>query len=124
MDREHVLSALRGPLLAIDVPEWGGTLTARKLTAAKLEELRELAPEAAEGETLPFATTFRLTAELLAWSILGDDGKPLLTAAEWTEFSRDCMEVVGRIAEAVQRHNGLMEDASKNSASGPATGST
>ena len=118
LDRETMLAAMRGPIAEIAVPEWGGEVGIRRLSAADLVAFRATIKEAdgSDGANLDAAAT------LLAMALCGDDGKPFLTADEIKQWDAQQMPLLNRLAEQVNVHNGIdkasVEDLEKNSASG------
>jgi len=122
LDREQVRKAIRGPIKTVDVPEWGGEVGIRKLSADDLMRLRELL----HSEQKP--DDFGMSCELLSLALCDNDGNRLFDPVELRDWDGQQADVMGRLIEATQSHNGVSEAASeatrKNSESGPTSDST
>lgn len=122
LTKDEIAQAIRGPIKLVDVPEWGGEVGIRRISAADLMRLREfIKPEA---ERTP-ATDLDGTVEFLAMLLCDADGNRLFDPDELREC--DATQLQNLVAQG-QAYNGLGEGAAeereKNSASGQTSEST
>jgi len=125
LDREAMRKAIRGPIATVNVPEWGGEVGIRRLSAADLMKLRGLSDDAKPDDADANLTA---TCELLAMGLCDDSGKTIFTPQELREWDGQQVDLLRRLIGEIERHNGLGMDASeeleKNSESGPTSDST
>lgn len=126
LDRETLRKAMRGPIKTIDVPEWGGEVGIRRLSAGDLVRLRELIK--IDGTERTEAANLNATCEMLAMSLCDSDAKPIFTADELRDWDGQQVGILQTVLAAAQEHNGMgdnaAEDLEKNSESGQTSGST
>jgi len=126
LSREEMQRGMRGPIKTINVPEWGGDVRIKKLTAADLIHLRSLAKEGDSEATSE--ENLLAVAEVLARALCDTDGTLCFTVAELQDWAGDQIELMYRLVNEVQLHNGMTvvqkEDLEKNSESGPTSVST
>lgn len=135
LSRDELLKAIRGPIKMIEVPEWGGDIGVRRLTAGELVQMRAMMPgpidvESVDGEEIPLTleNNLAITCKLLAAGLCDAEGAAVFTADELRGWDNTQRAVRDRLIEAVQEHNGLgvaaAEDREKNSAGGQTSDST
>jgi hypothetical protein len=126
LSREEMQRGMRGPIKIVNVPEWGGDVGIKKLTAADLIYLRSLAKK--ENSEATSEENLRAIAEVLARTLCDTDGVLCFTVDELQEWAGDQMSLMYRLVDEVQLYNGMTvgqkEDLSKNSESGPTSVST
>jgi len=88
----------------VDVPEWGGQVIVRELTAYEVEKLGEQG----KGGNVGIAG---LRAQVVAWAALGEDGKRLFNwnNKEVQQLGQLSNAAINRVALAVLRISGLEE---------------
>jgi len=110
LTREAILTHPRRRCV-VEVPEWGGSVTIQELSIGSAHALMA---ERAEG---------RHVIALVMASVINEDGTPMFSPEDAEELSRLNFTGCRRIAEAINDFNGLkptaVEDAAKNSATGP-----
>lgn len=132
LSREELRKAIRGPVKIIGVPEWGGEIGVRRISAGELVRLRGMMPETKEGEEaeVPDALerNLAITCELLAAGLCDAEGVTVFAANDLREWDNTQRGVRDRLIEAVQDHNGLgaesAEEREKNSEGGQTSDST
>src|SRR4051812_19058258 len=97
LTREQILAADDLPIHSVDVPEWGGPVYYRHLSAieqAGLEKLQASVKDVAEGEYV--AAILRAAAGLIVRSVCDEDGKLIFTEA-------DVDALIGKSADPLMR---------------------
>lgn len=107
LNRDQILGAEDIKIETVDVPEWGGTVRVRTLTAA--DRLRVV------GTVDPKVDTRII---YVAAALIDDKGEPLMTAADIPALMVKSAKATDRVYEVVARLNGLgtkaTGDAEKN----------
>lgn len=120
LSRAAILAAPDLAPEAVDVPEWGGSVLLRPLSAADQQEVMRLARMHADD---PAAMATANLRHLVLHTVVDADGQPLFTDADWPELLRKSASALNRIAAAASRINKLggaeLEGAVKNSSGGP-----
>lgn len=116
LSRDAILGAMDLATEDVDVPEWGGTVRIRTLTAAERDTFdASLSKGTGNNRTLDLAN---LRARLLALCIVNDDGSPVFSADDIAALGAKASLPLGRVFEAAQKLNGMLptavEDAVKN----------
>ncbi len=133
LNRDEAFARIRGPIAEVEVPEWGDgvAIGIRRLGAADLMRLRELTLGAQDGDDDAPPDPQRdldITCELLSMGLCDDKGKRLFTAEEVRGWDGLQADILHRLLEEVQRHNGIGEAAAeeleKNCGSGQTSEST
>ena len=126
LSKSDIAQYIRGSILTVNVPEWGGDVSLKKLTATDLVFLRSLTgddPEKATPED-----DLRASYELIARSVCDESGNLLFTVADLQNWSADQYAILSRLVEEIQRYNRItkvaVEELEKNSESGTASDST
>lgn len=108
-------------LLSVAVPEWGGDVLLRRLSA----RARMLLNHDFAGQELIGETALRYLARLVTETAIDEHGDPLFAADEVEELLADDWSILDRIAAAAIKHNKLnaeiVQDAKKNSSETPST---
>ena len=118
LTRDSILQSQDLPTETVAVPEWGGDVVVRGLTAAE----RDALDEASLGpDRQPSFANYR--AKLVAATVVGADGKRMFTPADVGALGAKSAIPIGRVFEAAQRLSGLRQqdvDAlAKNSGGAP-----
>lgn len=109
----------------VPVPEWGGTVRVRELTARERDAF-ESTLRPATGSAAP--DTANLRARLCVRSIVGEDGSRLFNDEDADALGSKSAQVVDRIFTVAQRLSGIGADqgraAEKNSGAAPSGASS
>ena len=107
LSRDAILGHVDKRIGKVEVEEFGGTVHVASLTVAEADTIRTLADS-------------KVPASVLI-AILGacdDKGKRLFTDEDAPVLSNMPASAIGKIANAVLKHNGLIEVEEKNASSG------
>lgn len=101
LSRDDVLQADDRTLQEVEVPQWGGTLYVRELSAKEVEDFQSEAAElqemAEEGEDLPYSWR----AALVALCAADEDGERMFEPEDREalgERSNDAIDLVANVA--------------------------
>ena len=117
IDKDAILAAQDIKSEDVEVPEWGGSVRVRELSAADLLGFWDACRDG-EGELV----RERVQPALLARAVVGEDGAPLFTDADVGELMRKSARIIGRVSDAAQKLNGIGQEAeeiAKNSGAAP-----
>ena len=89
----------------VDVPEWGGSVTLRELSAAQRFSIGESADKLVADHDV--SRTFAMAAILVAESIVDGDA-PVFSLADTLAFGASDMPAITRIAEEAANFNALV----------------
>lgn len=113
LNRDAILTANDLPIEEVDVPEWGGKLKVRGMTASQREAFESFMINQKSGSNIE-----GVRARLVVYSVLGQDNQPMFTEEDLPALSGKSAQVLDRIAEVAQRLSGLgkgaIEAAEKN----------
>ncbi|TVQ59919.1 MAG: hypothetical protein EA379_09570 [Phycisphaerales bacterium] len=119
LTRESILASCDLPTERIDVPEWGGCVEIRTLTAGERDRFDAIVLE----YNKPGGARPHIRAELLVRCIVDADGKNLFTVADVEKLAGKSARAVERVFNAALRLNGItnsdVEELEKNSVSAP-----
>ena len=107
LSREDILKAGTLKTETVEVPEWGGSVKIRELSAQQLVE-------AGKANRNGFAAGHDLVA-----SVINESGEPVFTDADLPAIQAMGASGILRVSKAINKLNGLGEDLEKNSASSP-----
>lgn len=99
LDRSSILAAPDLPTISVDVPEWGGKVVIKALTAAQRDRF----------EISVAASKDNLRARLAVLSIVDPDGKPLFSEADASALGAKNAKALDRIFEAASKLNRLSD---------------
>ena len=122
LTRDAILAADdRSDLLAVEVPEWGGTVYIR-LMGSDERDAYEL-----KYAQVPKEQLVGMRAYILALTLSDAQGNPLFTRADIKALGQKSALVTDRLFEIASTHNGLndaaLDDAKKNSSDAVSTDS-
>ena len=123
LNRDDIMSVCDLRPKYIEVPEWSGCVWIKQMTAAERISLEELlSPEKKKNRSgLEIITLF------LCRVLSDSDGNLLFTDDDAPELAKKNPEVLMRINDIAQEHNGMgkaaMEKLEKNSTGGPSAAS-
>jgi len=125
LTRDQILGSTDGRIVAVEVPEWGGTVHVRTMTGRERDEWEcSLIVD-------PTARTFEhrrdnLRSRLLVRVLCDAAGKPLFTAADVAALGEKSGTALDRVYTQAATVNRLsrsdIEELEKNSAAGPSAG--
>lgn len=126
LNKEDILQAKDVKIEAVDVPEWGGGVYVRSITAAERGQIEEAAAKFKESKGKDsFARTF--TVKFAALAICDEEGTRLFKDDEIAQLQLKNAAAIARVAEVAQRLSGFtkeeMDELEKNSSDAPAEGS-
>jgi hypothetical protein len=108
LTKEQIQGALRGPLLTVDVPEWNGSVSIKRISAADMVRLRDILPKDENEEDEPDPQrNLDAACELLAMTLCDEAGKAMFTADELRLWDHSQIGLFNRLLEAAQKHNKL-----------------
>jgi hypothetical protein len=124
LNREAILAAQDVKDETIAVPEWGGDVRVRAMTADARDAFEQDAYKAASEKR----QLTSLRARMVARCVIDEHGNLLFTEADIEALGKKSAAALDRIYEAVLRMNALrqsdIEDLEKNSVAGPAGASS
>ena len=105
LTKEQIQAGLRGPLLTVDVPEWAGSVSLKRISAADMVRLRDL--YATDGDAESPQRNLDAACELLAMTLCDEAGGPMFTADVLRTWDHSQIGIFNRLLEAAQKHNQL-----------------
>jgi len=126
LSRAQMLAAQDLKTIDVDVPEWGGPVRLRMLSATERDEFdASISKVTATSRTLDLRN---LRARMVARSVVDEEGAAVFTEADAVELGKKSSIAIGRLFEAAQKLNGItptaVDEAEKNSASVPSAASS
>ena len=109
LNRDAILSADDLPRKSVDVPEWGGSVWVKTMTAGERDawEADCLNRQKANNDTTDL-TNFR--ARYCVLVLVDDDGNRMFTNAEAVELGNKSAPAVDRIFDAARKLNKISDD--------------
>lgn len=95
LNRDEILAANDVEIHEVEVPEWGGSVLVRPLTAGDASKLGDEAT----------------TAVLVALSCVDEDGETLFTEDDIPALEKKSLAALKRVVEVVVEINGLTDEA-------------
>lgn len=120
LSRALILEAADLRTESVDVPEWGGEVLLRELSAAQMSEFKAKSVAAVDPQTRAVrdgVTLFGLSAWIVSRSAIGEDGKRLFTDADLPRLGEKSDKVIDRLAARVLEMSGAattVEETEKN----------
>lgn len=116
LSKEQILKADDLEVLTLEVPEWGGNVAMRALSASeRIKWEQDVFPNGV-------VDTEKFLTALVARSLIDNEGKRLFTDDEFSALSGKNPAVLGRLREAAAKLNKMgaddQKEAEKNSAAG------
>lgn len=105
LTRDQILSSTDLKRELVDVPEWGGSVYVRELTATERDELELACWQESQRSGRPLARHYR--ARLVAMSVCDENGKPLFTASDVDALAAKSGRVIGRLTDVAGRLAGI-----------------
>ena len=118
LTKDQILESSDLKNVAVEVPEWGGTVYVRTMTGADRDQFESsMVTVGADG--VRKADTSNLRAKLIALTIVDENGTRLFEASDVDRLGLKSAAAIERVFAAAQGLNGLgakaEEDAVKNS---------
>lgn len=118
LTKDEILRARDVKIEQVDVPEWGGSVYVRSITAAERGQIEEAAAKFKESKGKDsFARTF--TVRFASMAICDENGNRLFDDKDIALLQQKNAAAIARIAEVAQRLSGFsaqdMEELEKNS---------
>ena len=115
LSKAAILAADDLPSKVIEVPEWGGSVRIRSMTATDRDAFEVAQLEAQrEGRAAPH----NIRARYVAACVIGEDGSPLFEESEIAKLGSKSAKALDRAFSAITGMNaidpGAIEDAAKN----------
>ncbi len=115
LNREEILGAEDIQIWEVEVPEWGGIVLCRSLTAAQVERVQnKFKGKGMKG----------VTAALVAMAVVDEDGKRVFHQSDLPELSNKSLSACTRVLKIIMEQNAMEEDdleeLAKNSEDGQA----
>ena len=125
LNKQDILQARDVKIEKVEVPEWGGTVFVRSLSAAERGLIEEAAAKFKESKGKDsFARMF--TVKFASLTICDEEGNRLFDDKDLAALQQKNAAAVARVAEAAQKLSGFtkedLEELEKNSKDVPAEG--
>jgi enoyl reductase-like protein len=119
LSRDEILGADDHKYEDVDVPEWGGAVRVRSMTASVRDRIEESFLDKKRGS---MGALDNMRAKVVAASVVDEHGKLLFTEADVKALGRKSSAPVNRVFSAAQRVSRMsdkdVEETVKNSESG------
>lgn len=108
LTREQILAADDLPSKEVEVPEWGGSVKVRSITAKDRDEFEQALIAARQAKRV---APENVRARYVAACIVGEDGKPLFTAKDVEALGQKSFAALERVYQAATELNALSDEA-------------
>ena len=113
LTRDEILEAEDIQIWEVEVPEWGGIVLCRSLTAAQVERVQgKFKGKGMKG----------VTAALVALAVVDDDGKRLFHQSDLEKLSNKSISACTHVLKSIMEQNAMeeedLEELAKNSDDG------
>lgn len=109
LTREQILASTQLPQAQVDVPEWGGAVIVRALTALERDRFEMQLVETAQGGSR--VNLLNARARLVAACCVDGQGGRLFSADDVAALGKLSAAALNRVYEAAARLSGLQNDA-------------
>lgn len=106
LTRDQILGASDLPTKEVEVPEWGGSVLVRSITAKDRDEFEQALVQAREAKR--FAPE-NVRARYVAACVVGEDGKPLFTPKDVEALGAKSFAALDRVYQAAISLNALSD---------------
>lgn len=126
LTKQSILQAKDMRIERVHVPEWGGEVCLKSITAAERGQIEAAAARFREsrGKDETFARTF--TLKIVSMALCDENGNRLFDDGDFAELAKKNAAVIAKLAETAQRLSGFgkedLEELEKNSAETPVEG--
>jgi hypothetical protein len=105
LTRDAILRVTDLQQKAVDVPEWGGQVLVRELTASEVEKIGF---DMADGDGNVDKRRARgMMSRVVAWATIDQNGKRIFSEADVDALGQKSFKPVQRIANAVMQMSGM-----------------
>lgn len=108
LTRDEILEAKDYQTAEVEVPEWGGAVLVRSLSAFHVQEMG-YGSAGPDGE-VDIQKTKGVMLKVVAWSVINGDGERLFTEKDVKALGNKDFEPVQRVANAAMKLSGLAEE--------------
>lgn len=126
LSRADILGADDRPTKRIHIPEWGGDVIIRTITARERDQFEQSLFVQKGNDIIRNADNMR--SKLCSLVLVDEDGKNLFSFDEAAKLGQKSAAIIARLFDEAQKLNGITkedrEDMIKNSESGPKDDST
>lgn len=107
LTRDAILAVQDLVIEPLEVPEWGGTVHLRSMTAGERDRFEALVTGPAGGEAGTPTRLENIRAHLAALTLCDPAGQPLFTPEDVAALAGKSAAAMDRVFEAASRLNGL-----------------
>ena len=108
LTKDQILQAQDLPTEVIDVPEWGGSVRVRTVTAQEKDAWEE-SLQTGKGRNIKLDLA-NVRAKLVALTVVDDDGNRLFTDKDVLALGRKGAKAMSRVYDAASKLNGISEE--------------
>lgn len=105
LSKDDILNADDRPIVDVDVPEWGGSVKLRAMSAAQRDQYEQAMYESSKGKTLD-----NVRAALVAYCLVDDEGKSMFTPKEVKELGEKGAAAISRLFDVAQQLNRMTDE--------------
>lgn len=102
LTRDAILGQVQFATEVVDVPEWGGELLVREMSAFERDRFEQLQNRFNAGEAMP-----SVMAQVVSWCAVDENGKALFTVKDVDGLGRLSAAPVQRVFKAIVRLSAL-----------------
>lgn len=110
----EILEERRPETTEVEVPEWGGSILIRKLSAAAATKYMAMATSVVDtttGKITDPDRMVRMLAQALVWSWVNEQGGQVLAQTDIDRICQEPYDTLDRISDAIREFNGLTKKA-------------
>jgi hypothetical protein len=105
LSRNDVLQSEDFETTEVEVPEWGGTLLVRELSAAEIERIGFGGMDSKGNRDVRAAEGLRM--RIITWAAIAEDGSQLFNKGDVEKLATKSGKVVARVFNAIQALSGI-----------------
>lgn len=105
LSRNDVLQAEDFETMPVEVPEWGGTILVRELSADEVEDIGFGQMDSKGNRDLRKAKGLRV--KIISWAAIAEDGTQLFNRGDVEKLAKKSSRAVGRVFDAIQKLSGI-----------------
>lgn len=105
LSRDDVLRVQDFETGEVEVPEWGGTLLVRELSADEVEEIGFGQVDSKGNRDVRKAKGLR--AKVISWAAIAEDGARLFSKDDVNKLAKKSSRAVGRVFDTIQKLSGI-----------------
>jgi hypothetical protein len=108
LNRDAILKAQDAKHEDVEVPEWGGVVRVKALTAAERDRYEEMALLDSKGDIAKKREDIR--AKMILLAVIHEDGTPMFSESDLKPLSAKSAKAVGRLFDVACRLSGIGKD--------------